>query len=83
MRQAFSNRLKILQKEKLAGSWRDGWVYGRLKQEFSLEPDELDALATALGFKYGWNHSVKDILERQWQKDEVRWRNRELERVRE
>ncbi len=81
MRQEFSERFKILLKEKVAGSWRDGWVYGRLKQELNLQPDELDALATALGFKYGWNHVVKDILENQWQEDEVRWMQQELNKV--
>lgn len=81
MRQEFSERLKILLKEKFAGSWRDGWVYGRLKQELNLQLDELDALATALGFKYGWNHAVKDILENQWQEDEVRWMQQELNKV--
>lgn len=81
MRQEFSDRLRILLKDKFAGSWKDGWVYGRLKQELNLQPDELDVLATALGFKYGWNHSVKDILENQWQEDEVRWMQQELSKV--
>jgi hypothetical protein len=81
MRQEFSDQLKILLKEKFAGSWRDGWVYGRLKQEFDLELDELNAIATALGFKYGWNSTVKDILENQWQEDEVRWMQQELNKV--
>lgn len=81
MRQEFSDRLRILLSDKFAGSWKDGWVYGRLKQELKLQPDELDALATALGFKYGWNHVVKDILENQWQEDEVRWIQQELNKV--
>ncbi len=81
MRQEFSDRLRILLKDKFAGSWKDGWVYGRLKQELKLQPDELDTLAIALGFKYGWNHAVKDILENQWQEDEVRWMQQELEKV--
>ncbi|MGB7084664.1 MAG: hypothetical protein WBD47_03860, partial [Phormidesmis sp.] len=61
MRQEFSERLKVLLREKFSGSWKDGWVYGRLKQEFDLQSDELNALATALRFKYGWNSAVKDI----------------------
>ena len=81
MRQEFSERLKILLKEKFAGSWKDGWVYGRLNQEIDLQPDELDAIATSLGFKYGWNSVVKDILERQWQEDEVIWMQRELTKI--
>lgn len=63
------------------GSWKDGWVYGRLRQEFDLQPDELNAMATALGFKYGWNPMVKDILENQWQEDEVRWMQQEANKI--
>ena len=63
------------------GSWRDGWIYGRLKQEFDLQPDELNAMASALGFKYGWNPMVKDILENQWQEDEVRWMQKEANKL--
>ena len=77
MRQEFSDRLRILIREKFAGSCRDGWVYGRLKQEFDLQPDELNAMAIALRFKRGWNPGLKDILEGQWQKDEVEWIRRE------
>jgi hypothetical protein len=81
MRQEFSDRLRLLLQDKFAGSWRDGWVYGRLKQEFNLQPEELNALATTLGFKYGWNRAVQDILENQWQEDEVRWMQQELTKV--
>jgi hypothetical protein len=81
MRQEFSDRLKVLIHEKFAGSWKDGWVYGRLKQDLDLQPDELNVLAATLGFKYGWNHAVKDILENQWQEDEVTWMQRELNKV--
>ena len=81
MRQEFSERLRNLQKEKMFGSWKDGWVYGRLNQEFDLQLDELNAVATALGFKYGWNAAVKDILESQWQEEEVRWMQQELSKV--
>ncbi len=41
----------------------------------------MDAIATSLGFKYGWNSTVKDILERQWQDDEVIWMQRELTKL--
>jgi|GEM_PF-1924026 len=47
----------------------DGWVYGRLKQEFSLEEDELEKLAFRLGFKRGWNPGLEELLEHQWSKD--------------
>ena len=81
MRQEFFERLNYLQKEKMFGSWKDGWVYGRLNQEFELQLDELNAMSTALGFKYGWNAAVKDILENQWQEEEVRWMQQELGKV--
>ena len=81
MRQEFFERLNHLQKEKMSGSWKDGWVYGRLNQEFELQLDELNAMSTALGFKYGWNAAVKDILENQWQEEEVRWMQQELGKV--
>ncbi|MBE9065923.1 hypothetical protein IQ260_04585 [Leptolyngbya cf. ectocarpi LEGE 11479] len=81
MRQEFSDRLKILRKERVTGSWRDGWIYGRLKQEFDLQPDELNTMATVLGFKYGWNPMVKNILENQWQEDEVRWMQQEANKI--
>lgn len=79
MRQEFLDRLRILLRERSAGSWKDGWVYGRLKQDFDLQPDELNEMAAALRFRYGWNSSVKDILENQWQEDEVRWMRQERE----
>ena len=67
MRPEVLEQIKVLVREKHAGSRKDGWVYGKLKQAFDLQPDELDQLAAALGFKYGWNPTVKDILEKQWQ----------------
>ncbi|MGC9504411.1 AAA family ATPase [Baaleninema sp.] len=46
--------------------YSDGWVYGRLKQKLgSLQADELNKLAEVLGFKYGWNPTVQELLEQQ------------------
>ncbi len=81
MRQEFLNRLRVLLLERRSGSWKDGWVYGRLKQEFDLQPDELDAMATALGFKYKWNPGLKFVLEEQWQKEEPHWMAQELKKL--
>jgi hypothetical protein len=78
MRQLFLDRLKAVLNEKTVGSWRDGWVYGRLKQEFELQPDELDAIAKILGFKYGWNAALEKLLWQQWQLEESRWQQQEL-----
>ncbi len=78
----FPSRLKALIAEKMAGSWKDGWVYGRLKQEFELQPDELDVMASALGFKQSWNPGLHNLLETQWQAEADRWREREQGRVR-
>uniref|UniRef100_B8HM01 ATPase central domain-containing protein n=1 Tax=Cyanothece sp. (strain PCC 7425 / ATCC 29141) TaxID=395961 RepID=B8HM01_CYAP4 len=73
MRQEFLDRLKELIQEKRIGSWKDGWVYGRLKQEFTLQSDELGKLAEVLGFKYGWNRVVEELLEEQWRSQELLW----------
>lgn len=73
MRQEFLNRLNELLQERRIGSWKDGWVYGRLKQEFTLDPEELGKLAEVLGFKYGWNRVVEDLLEEQWRSQELLW----------
>ncbi len=81
MDQEFLNRLQMLLRERLSGAYKDGWVYGRLKQEFDLQPEQLDAIAKALKFKYGWNPDLQNILERQWQEDEVTWMQRELLRA--
>jgi hypothetical protein len=81
MHPEFLDRLKQLRLERFSGSWSDGWIYGRLKQEFNLQPDELDAMASALGFKYGWNPTVKNLLKEQWQQDEVRWMQEKLVRI--
>lgn len=83
MRQEFLDRLQALLKERSCGGWRDGWVYGRLKLEFTLYPDELNKIASALGFKYEWNSAVENILEGQWQKDESAWMQRELAKAEE
>lgn len=56
-------------------------MYGRLNQEFDLQLDELNAMTTALGFKYGWNSAVEEILESQWQEDEVRWMQQHLDKA--
>jgi hypothetical protein len=81
MRQEFLSRFQALLSEKRLGLWKDGWVYGRLKQEFDLQPDELDAMATGLGFKYKWNPMLKEILEQQWQKEEPRWMEQKLNQL--
>ena len=74
MRQEVVDRLQVLRMEKLGTSWTDGWVYGRLAEEFSLHPDELDFLAAKLGFKYGWNPQLKAVLEDQWQQQGPIWK---------
>lgn len=73
MREDVQKRLKVLVRERFAGLWSDGWVYVQLKQEFDLTSDELDKLASVLGFKYGWNPVVEQLLEDQWEKDKSRW----------
>jgi hypothetical protein len=73
----------MLRIERRSGSWTDGWIYGRLKQEFDLQPDELDAMTSAMGFKYGWNTTVENLLEGQCLKDEVRWMEQKLSRIEE
>jgi hypothetical protein len=78
MRQIVLDRLKVIISEKVLGGWRDGWVYGRLKQEFELQPDELNAIAQVLGFKYGWNAALEKLLWQQWQLEESRWKQQEL-----
>jgi hypothetical protein len=77
----FLDDLRMLRSERFSGSWSDGWIYGRLKQKFNLQPDELNEMARALGFKYGWNPTVKKLLEEQWQQDEVRWMEQNLIRI--
>lgn len=73
MRQEVQKKLKILVRERFSGLWSDGWVYAQLKQDFDLTTDELDKLASVLGFKYGWNPVVEQLLEDQWEKDKSRW----------
>jgi hypothetical protein len=69
MRQEFLDRLQEILREKARGSWKDGWVYGRLKQEFILQHDELEEMARRLGFKMGWNPMLESLLEDQWQRE--------------
>jgi hypothetical protein len=69
MRQEFIERLQEILREKARGSWNDGWVYGRLKQEFTLQYDELEEMARRLGFKRGWNAGLESLLEDQWQRE--------------
>jgi predicted RNA-binding protein with EMAP domain len=69
MREEVLLQLRSLIQKKIAGSWKDGWVYGKLKQEFDLQPDELAEMARLLGFKKGWNSVVESLLEEQWQKE--------------
>jgi hypothetical protein len=69
MRQEFLDRLQEILREKARGSWKDGWVYGRLKQEFTLQQDELEEMARRLGFKMGWNAPLESLLEEQWERE--------------
>lgn len=70
MRETFQARLQSLCTQKRSGGWKDGWVYGRLTSEFGeLQPDELNAIATALGYKYGFNPMVKGIWEEDWKSE--------------
>ncbi|NET09367.1 MAG: hypothetical protein F6K16_32620 [Symploca sp. SIO2B6] len=74
MRQEVVDRLQVLRMEKLGSIWTDGWVYGRLKEEFELQPDELEFFAEQLGFKYGWNPKLQAVLEQQWQQQGPIWK---------
>ncbi len=56
--QVFTKLEKLVQQKKLM-AYQDCWIYGILKQEFELNPDELNALAKVLGFKFGWNSTVE------------------------
>ncbi len=59
--------------DRFTGQWKDGWVYGRLKQAFSqLEEDELYYMATRLKF-IGWNAMTQEVLADQWREEELRW----------
>lgn len=69
MRQEFLDRLQAILREKAGGGWKDGWVYGRLKQEFALQQDELEEMARRLGFKMGWNAPLESLLEEQWERE--------------
>lgn len=83
MRQEVSVKLQELLSERRKFGWKDGWIYGRLKKQFILTPDELNAIAKALGFKYGWNSTVENILEEQWRKEEIHWMNYEKRKLEE
>lgn len=74
MRQEVKDRLLSLIKQRAVEGWKDGWIYGQLKQEFKLSVDELNSIASTLGFKYGWNPTVEEILEKQWQEEEKTWK---------
>ena len=73
MRQEFVDRFNAILLEKIGSAWKDGWVYGCLREEFSLQPDELEFIATRLGFKQGWNPGLESLLEQQWQEQQVLW----------
>lgn len=80
MRQDVDQYLSVLIRQKLNLCLSEGWVYGQLQQEFTLEQDELEELARRLGFQKGWNLGLKDLLEYQWSKDKETVRT--LERIR-
>lgn len=83
MRQEFLVLLEKLLKEKALNAWKDGWVYGRLKEEFDeLQVDELQKLAEVLKFVHGWNPTLEDLLEKQWQQDKTKWVQQEQTRLR-
>lgn len=83
MRQAFLDSLQKRLEEQALNGWRDGWVYGRLKEEFnSLQLDELEKMADMLQFKRGWSLLVENILDNQWEQDKPQWRQQEQVRMR-
>jgi hypothetical protein len=74
MREEFPARLNSLISEKHSGGWKGGWVWGRLQLEFEeLQPDELNAIAAALGYKYGYNQLAKRMWEEDWQATKPSW----------
>lgn len=77
MRQEVKDRLRLLIVQRSMEGWKDGWIYGQLKQEFKLSADELNSIASVLGFKYGWNSSVEEILEKQWHIEEKAWKQKQ------
>ncbi|MEA5572707.1 hypothetical protein [Calothrix sp. UHCC 0171] len=81
MRHEVMQKLKNLLKERKIFNYKDGYVYGCLNNEFELTSDELHSLAKVLGFKYGWNSTVEEILESQWQEESDRIK--ELKRAKE
>lgn len=82
MRQEFLDRLQQLLIEKTLGTWKDGWVYGRLREEFeTLGTDELEKMVRDLGFSLGWNPTLRVILERQWDEDRLTWEPQERKRI--
>ncbi|MGG6268543.1 hypothetical protein ACQ4M3_29295 [Leptolyngbya sp. AN03gr2] len=77
MRQEVKDRLRSLIKQRAVEGWKDGWIYGQLKQEFKLSDEELNSLSSILGFKYGWNSLVEEVLEKQWQEEEKAWKKKQ------
>lgn len=80
MRQEVEKYLTQLMFQKLEFSLTEGWVYGQLRHEFSLGQDDLEELASRLGFERGWNPVLEDLLEYQWSKDKETMQT--LERIR-
>ncbi|MBW4552530.1 MAG: hypothetical protein KME35_15685 [Aphanocapsa sp. GSE-SYN-MK-11-07L] len=78
MREQFPARLNSLISEKQSG----GWVWGRLQLEFGeLQPDELNAIATALGYKYGYNSLAKRMWEDDWKATKSSWESIQREKA--
>ena len=75
MRQEFLDRLKVLMNERSMKCMRLGWVYGMLRQEFNLQPDELEEMARRMKFKKGWNPMLKSLLEDEWEKEKASQEN--------
>ena len=75
MRQEFLERLRVLLNEKSMQCMRTGWVYGKLRQEFDLQADELQEMARRMGFKKGWNPMLKSLLEDEWEKENISQKN--------
>jgi stage V sporulation protein K len=62
MRPQFTQTLNALRSQ----FHTDAYIYVSLLQTLGkLEPDELNVLASSLGFKYGWNDIVQKLLEEQ------------------
>jgi hypothetical protein len=82
MREEFPARLNSLISEKHSGGWKGGWIWGRLQLEFEeLQPDELNAIAAALGYKYGYNQLAKTMWEEDWQATKPSWERMQREKA--